>query len=38
MGNEPARIDKETTEEEHTWTEQIEIAASELVERKELIK
>ena len=39
MSNEPAKIDKEPTEEEHTWSEQIEIAASELVERtKELIE
>ena len=43
MSHEPPDIHRETNrepiEEEHTWTEQIDIAASELVERtKELIE
>jgi hypothetical protein len=39
MSKEPMEIDQEPTKEEHTWTEQIEIAGSELVERtKELIE
>ena len=38
MSSEPDKISNESAEEEHTFTEQIEIAASELVERtKELI-
>ena len=39
MSREPPGIDREPTKEEHTWSEQIEIAGSELVERtKELIE
>ena len=42
MNNEPMKTNEESPEslrEEHTWTEQIEIAGSELVERtKELIE
>jgi len=39
MSNEPIKTTQEPTKEEHTWTEQIEIAGSELVERtKELIE
>lgn len=39
MGEQPERADHITVEDEHTWTEQIEIAASELVDRtKELIE
>ena len=40
MNNEPMKTNEEPPrEEEHTWTEQIEIAGSELVERtKELIE
>lgn len=39
MSNEPIKTNREPTKEEHTWTEQIEIAGSELVERtKELIE
>ena len=39
MSKEPMKIDQEPTKEEHAWTEQIEIAGSELVERtKELIE
>src|ERR687893_665404 len=39
MSDEPNRIGSEGAKEEHTFTEQIEIAASELVERtKELIE
>ena len=38
MSSEPDNIRSDSAEEEHTVTEQIEIAASELVERtKELI-
>ena len=39
MSSEPDRIGSEGEQEEHTFTEQIEIAASELVDRtKELIE
>lgn len=39
MSSKPSRIGDEAEREEHTFTEQIEIAACELVERtKELIK
>jgi hypothetical protein len=39
MNNEPMKTNEERSREEHTWTEQIEIAGSELVERtKELIE
>lgn len=39
MNNEPMKTNQEPTKEEHAWTEQIEIAGSELVERtKELIE
>ena len=39
MSSEPDKISNESAEEEHTFTEQIEIAASELVGRtKELIE
>ena len=42
MNNEPMKTNEESPEsprEEHTWTEQIEIAGTELVERtKELIE
>jgi hypothetical protein len=39
VSEQPGRMDNATTEDEHTWTEQIEIAASELVDRtKELIE
>jgi len=39
MSNEPMKTNQEPTEEKHIWTEQIEIAGSELVERtKELIE
>ena len=39
MSSEPNKISSERAKEEHTFTEQIEIAASELVERtKELIE
>ena len=42
MNNEPMKTNEESPEslrEEHTWTEQIEIAGSELVDRtKELIE
>jgi hypothetical protein len=39
MSNQPGQeVDRATEEDEHTWTEQIEIAGSELVDRtKELI-
>jgi hypothetical protein len=38
MSEEPREVDHATVEDEHTWTEQIEIAGSELVDRiKELI-
>ena len=38
MNNEPMKTNEESPREEHTWTEQIEITGSELVERtKELI-
>ena len=38
MKNEPMKTNEESPREEHTWTEQIEITGSELVERtKELI-
>ncbi len=38
MSEQPKRIDHAATEDEHTFTEQIEIAGSELVDRtKELI-
>ncbi len=39
MSEQPRRIDHSTAEDEHSWTEQIEIAGSELVDRtKELIE
>jgi hypothetical protein len=39
LDNEPGRVGIERENEEHTWTEHIEIAASELVQRtKELIE
>ncbi len=39
MSEQPRRIDDSTAEDEHSWTEQIEIAGSELVDRtKELIE
>jgi hypothetical protein len=39
MSSEPMKTGEEPTREEHTWTEQIEIRGSELVERaKELIQ
>jgi diacylglycerol kinase family enzyme len=39
MGEQPRRIDHATAEDDHSWTEQIEIAGSELVDRtKELIE
>jgi diacylglycerol kinase family enzyme len=39
MSEQPRRIDHSTAEDEHIWTEQIEIAGSELVDRtKELIE
>ena len=39
VSSEPDKIGRDKAEEEHTFTEQIEIAASELVERtKELIE
>ena len=39
MSEQPRRADHVTVEDEHTWTENIEIAASELVERtKELVE
>src|SRR5215212_11517265 len=39
MSNEPMKTNQEPTEEKHIWTEQIEIAGSELVDRtKELIE
>lgn len=39
MNNEPMKTNEDSAREEHTWTEQIEIASSELVERtKELIE
>ncbi len=39
MSEQPRRVDPATGEDEHTFTEQIEITASELVERtKELIE
>jgi uncharacterized protein DUF4342 len=38
MSEQPGQVDRATEEDEHTWTEQIEIAGSELVDRtKELI-
>lgn len=38
MNEQPGRVDHATVEEERTWTEQIEVAGSELVGRvKELI-
>jgi diacylglycerol kinase family enzyme len=38
MSEQPGQIDRATAEEEHTWTENIEIAGSELVDRtRELI-
>ena len=38
MSEHPGQVDRATEEDEHTWTEQIEIAGSELVDRtKELI-
>src|SRR3712207_4161179 len=38
MSERPGPLDRATEEDEHTWTEQIEIAGSELVDRtKELI-
>jgi hypothetical protein len=39
MSEQPRRIDHSTAEDEHSWTEHIEIAGSELVDRtKELIE
>jgi len=39
MSEQPRRIDHSPAEDEHSWTEQIEIAGSELVDRtKELIE
>jgi hypothetical protein len=39
MSNEPVKTNQESTKEQHAWTEQIEVAGSELVERtKELIE
>ena len=39
MSNEPSNVGSEGANEEHTFTEQVEIAASELVDRtKELIE
>jgi hypothetical protein len=39
MSQEPRGIEHTSVEDEHTWTEQIEIAGSELVDRtKELIE
>jgi diacylglycerol kinase family enzyme len=38
MSEQPGQVDRATEQDEHTWTEQIEIAGSELVDRtKELI-
>lgn len=38
MNEQPGQIDRAPEEDEHTWTEQIEISGSELVDRtKELI-
>jgi hypothetical protein len=38
MSEQPGQVDRSNAEDEHTWTEQIEIAGSELVDRtKELI-
>jgi hypothetical protein len=38
MGEHPGQVERASEEDEHTWTEQIEIAGSELVDRtKELI-
>jgi hypothetical protein len=38
MSEQPGQVERATEEDEHTWTEQIEIAGSELVDRtKELI-
>jgi hypothetical protein len=38
MSEEPREVEHTSVEDEHTWTEQIEIAGSELVDRtKELI-
>jgi hypothetical protein len=38
MSEEPREVERASVEDEHTWTEQIEIAGSELVDRtKELI-
>ena len=38
MSEEPRAVERASIEDEHTWTEQIEIAGSELVDRtKELI-
>jgi hypothetical protein len=39
MSQEPRGVEHTSVEDEHTWTEQIEIAGSELVDRtKELIE
>jgi hypothetical protein len=39
MSEEPREVERASVEDEHTWTEQIEIAGSELVDRtKELIE
>jgi hypothetical protein len=39
MSEEPREVESASVEDEHTWTEQIEIAGSELVDRtKELIE
>src|SRR5215213_5580330 len=39
MSEEPREVERASVEGEHTWTEQIEIAGSELVDRtKELIE
>ena len=38
MGEQPGQLDRTSERDEHTWTEQIEVAGSELVDRtKELI-
>ena len=39
MSEQPREVEHTSVEDEHTWTEQIEIAGSELVDRtKELIE
>jgi hypothetical protein len=38
MNEQPSQVDRTSEEDEHTWTEQIEVAGSELVDRtQELI-